>query len=727
VARAEIRLAVAVAVAVAVAWLALGCSAESDVESAAPGPSICGAGEWSSGGPCVAAGLPPDLLCPPGETALPGGGCVPAGVPPGACGAGFVHDGDAGCSPVLPQVPCGAGELAVPGETRCHAVAPCGTSPWGDVPIEPGTHFVDQSYAGGGSDGSDAKPWTTINLALAAAAPGALVAVAAGIYGDVYITGKPARIWGRCPELVSIAGTGAVAAALRVDATGSEIHRVAVHGKVIGVAIRDSESVLLDRLWIHDNALGGVQLERVAAPTSATLRGSLVEGNVDAGITVGGAAFTVQETVVRDTKSARDGQGIGLHVEHASAARASLVLKGSIVERSAEISVFAQGADVTMESTLIRETRVGAAGRARGFVAQTDGGAAMTFTLRTSVIEDGDEIGLFVAGGEGTVEHTVLRRTGGGIQAREGMDGASTALTVRGSLVEQSRRSGIQLFAPGSVTVEGTLVRDVSPRPGEAVARGISAQGGPRGSSALVVRGSRIERVGDAGISVAGGSAVIEGTLVRDALLAGAPITGRGISAQPDPTGAPSDVEIRTSSVERTDEIGVVVFGSRATLERCEVRDAGGAGVHAQAVGGPAELALRETLVAGVVGGGVVVVGSTATLERCAIREASTTTRGGLGDGVIASHASGDVLVRACRIDAIARAALSSFGARLSFEGSRLACHAFAVDAEPYAGSPADVRDLGGNACGCPEATGGCRVVTSTVAPPEPPPLPTRP
>ncbi|HZO11776.1 MAG TPA: hypothetical protein VFB62_00905 [Polyangiaceae bacterium] len=70
--------------------------------------------------------------------------------------------------------------MAIPGERACHAVMACANGTWGDIPVDPATLYVNGSYAGGGSDGSSAKPWTTIVDAVTAAAPGALIAVAAG-------------------------------------------------------------------------------------------------------------------------------------------------------------------------------------------------------------------------------------------------------------------------------------------------------------------------------------------------------------------------------------------------------------------------------------------------------------------------------------------------------------------------------------------------------------------
>ncbi|MBW2459900.1 MAG: hypothetical protein JRI68_35750, partial [Deltaproteobacteria bacterium] len=120
--------------------------------------------------------------CVPGERPLDDGSCRPPGIPAYGCGEGFEHDGDRSCEPILPAAPCPIGTMAVPGDAECREVAPCGDGPWGAIPIEASTQHVDQSYAGGNSDGSAAMPWTTIAEGITAAAPGAIVAIASGSY-----------------------------------------------------------------------------------------------------------------------------------------------------------------------------------------------------------------------------------------------------------------------------------------------------------------------------------------------------------------------------------------------------------------------------------------------------------------------------------------------------------------------------------------------------------------
>src|SRR5262249_46663449 len=138
-----------------------------------------------------------------------GGGCQPAGVPPEACGEGFTADGAQGCRAVLPAQPCGAGEMAVPGEAACHRVAVCSVGTWGASPVDPEPVDVDGSYAGGDSDGSAAHPFATIGDAYIAAKPNATIAIAAGTYTEeLDFEFKPVHLWGVCPDQVTLVGTG---------------------------------------------------------------------------------------------------------------------------------------------------------------------------------------------------------------------------------------------------------------------------------------------------------------------------------------------------------------------------------------------------------------------------------------------------------------------------------------------------------------------------------------
>jgi hypothetical protein len=325
----------------------------------------CAPGELTlADGTCQPAGLPPDMPCPPGELLLADGiTCQKAGVPPSACGVGFLPDGKDGCEPILPADPCPEGQMAIPGDTACHEVAPCGSGTWGDIPVEANTQFVDKAYAGGSSDGTQAKPWTTIQQGINKAAKGAIVAVAAGSYPeDVLIQSKPVRLWGRCPAMVEVVGTGVELAAIQVlnkVADGAEIHSVAVTGTKVGIAMSGASGVRIEGVWTHGTGNYGLAIEDAYGPTSAVLKGSLVEQNHKGGVFISGSDATIEATVVRSTlpdAKLKFGRGIGIQDDSSTMRRANVTVRACLIEQNHDVGVYVSGSDATIEATVVRST-----------------------------------------------------------------------------------------------------------------------------------------------------------------------------------------------------------------------------------------------------------------------------------------------------------------------------------------------------------------------------------
>src|SRR5437763_1439095 len=147
-------------------------------------------------GTCSAPPAP--VGCQAGEVTRANGSCQKPGVPADGCAKGFKHDADVGCEPILPAVPCGAGQLAVPGESACHEVAACGAGAFPSVPSGGGgkVQYVDGSYKAGNSDGTQSKPWPTVQAAVDAAAAGDALAIAAGKYPEDVTLAKQLRVYG---------------------------------------------------------------------------------------------------------------------------------------------------------------------------------------------------------------------------------------------------------------------------------------------------------------------------------------------------------------------------------------------------------------------------------------------------------------------------------------------------------------------------------------------------
>jgi hypothetical protein len=469
----------------------------------------------------------PSGACPERAIAAGPGVCIDPGVPPERCAAGFAPR-DRGCDPVLPPGPCSPGTLALPGETSCREVAPCPAAPFGDLPDEPTIQHVSAAFAGN-SDGSAASPWRTIADAVAAAAPGAIVAVADGEYDEsLVLSGKPVRLWGRCPGTVVVRGVPSelLAVFVTTGASGSELRRLAVTGPAGGVGVSGAEDVLLEQVWIHDTGSPALAPQDVFGPTSVTVRASLVEAAGPFGIYASGSGLAVEDSVVRGTVPSAD-PGTGM----------AMLVRGG-----------------------------------------TGGAAPSTTTLRRVVLEGNHEAGLLVLGSTALVEGSVIRDTaaapgsgdGYGIASRLELDGTPSTVEVRASVIERNGRTG--LFAGGSsLLFEASVVRDSLPAPDAANDYGWGLAATALGADAtLTVRASLVERTTEAGVLFFGAAGSVDSTVVRDVAAVAA---GRGLGLNVQRDGArTSSVVVSGSLVERTFEQGVLVVDSQADVDRSVVR-----------------------------------------------------------------------------------------------------------------------------------------------------------
>ncbi|MBW2528869.1 MAG: right-handed parallel beta-helix repeat-containing protein [Deltaproteobacteria bacterium] len=502
------------------------------------GAEPCPAPNRLVGDSCLEPGVQDDG-CPAGMLGLDDGSCQPAGIAPDGCAEGFVHDGDAGCEPILPANPCPDGQLAVPGESECHPVMDCGSGKWGDIPVDAATIYVDASYGGGTSNGSEAQPFTTIGDAAAAASGGALIAVAAGSYPADVLIEKPLRLWGVCPERVALVGQGTAVGALEIHtgASGSEVVGLAITSEAnpASIAVSGVEDVTLERLWLHDGSGRGINVQNDLGPTSLTIRDTLIERSHDIGVYVSGAEATLTGLVIRDTlprqSDQTSGRGIAIVPDPSSNAPTTANVTGSLVERCHELGVYVSGSEATLTGLVIRDT-----------------------LPRQSDLAFGRGIGIQLASSTGT----------------------SASVSISGSLIERSHDIGVFVGA-SQATLTGVVVRDTMPdASSQSSGRSIDIQPDPAtgAPSTAIVESSLVETSREVGVFVGASEATLTGVVVRDTL----PRTsdqgaGRGVHIQQDPwTGAPSTVRITGSLVERCHDTGVVLVGSQATLTGIAVR-----------------------------------------------------------------------------------------------------------------------------------------------------------
>jgi hypothetical protein len=506
--------------------------------------SLMGCTQETDGETTPAKETPP-APCAIGERTLEDGSCQAAGVPPDACGEGFVTDTVGGCLALLPPTSCPDGEMAVPGEESCHLVAPCGQGPWGDIPVEGNTVYVDTSYGGGDGTGSAAKPWTTVQEGIDSASAGAIVAIAPGSYSETLeITGKAVRLWGKCPGEVELVG-GNWALLIRQGGSGSEVHDLAVTGAAWGVAITGAENVLVDQVWFHDTPERALAVENLYGPTSVTVTGSLFERVGEMALALMGAALVFDGNAIRNMQpgpTGGEGRGISVQDDQVSAnngERGNLTVRRTHIESAMTTGIFVGGSDALVEQTVVVGTRPQASdgqfGRAISLEGYNDVNPRAGLTIRTSVLEFNTEFGIFATGGDCTIEHVTVRDTapdatkggwGRGINLQDDVELLQRSnATVRESLIERSHDSALDVFG-SDVVIEGVAVRDTFPNAGnQRYGRGINVQQGPEPSlhpASVVITGSTISNSVDVGLCIIDAQATVDNTRVF------------GVAARPD-------------------------------------------------------------------------------------------------------------------------------------------------------------------------------------------------
>ncbi len=493
------------------------------------------------------------------ELQLPDGGCIRPGVLPGGCAEGFVHDGEYGCEPVLPSSVCPPGLMAVPGDPECRPVAPCGQGTWGDIPVDATPTYVDQSYTGGMSDGSAQRPWTTVGAAVDAAPPSGLIAVAEGSYlEDLFIGPKPVRLWGVCPEQVEIVGTGQAQGCPPMTiciglADGTEIRNLAVRGAASGIIVSGTNQLLLDRLWVHDNARRGIHVDIALGHSSVTVVDSLIENNRDVGLLVGGADATIEGTVVRGTlprpSDSLTGRGIAVgpyctEQSGCDPTRPQAIVRRSVVEQNHDVGLRLAASDTIIETTVVRGTLPRAADQkfGRGINIQLsctaqgcDPMARATATLWSVLVDQNHDTGLAILGSDAIVDATTVRGTlpnpldgtmGRGIQVQVscslGPDNALTCdpqtratATLQSSLVVENSDIGVAILS-SDVLLDRTVIQSTTARAADGlVGDWVAVVGDATGSANAAVGSSRIRDSVRAGCSNFGATVSLSAVAIQ--------------------------------------------------------------------------------------------------------------------------------------------------------------------------------------------------------------------
>jgi len=669
--------------------------------------TTCGATHEAIGPACV----PRFDACGANEVPRVGGGCTPVGV--NMCAEGMTSDGAGGCNASLPA--CAPGELALPGDA-CAPIARC------DAPIPGGALVVDKD----------------LGAAITAAPSGATLYLAAGEYvGDVVVD-KPLTIVGRCPAMVTVRGT----ITLRAPAT---IRSLSVTGSGRGI-FAEGVSATLDSIHAHDLAdiaLGGRDKE---GPLTLTIRRVLIERVGDAGIATTGGTVTIDDALVRDVTNGSgvlEGYGILASGSSATMTPGDVRITRVAVENTAFAGIAVVGAKVAVTRALVRNAGTVAIGHPGGTPIPAP------LTVMDSIVED--HAGIGIAANRATtfdVARVTVRRT------------KSTGILVRDvplawldkTRVDRAAGRGITIDL-SNATIHSTFVSGTTDRDGQgcgicgftdkthklsvedAVVRdnrlgGVGTDGPELSLRRVLVEGNR-----GLGVSVVGGTASLEGVVVRSTTEADG-ARGDGLLFSSPPWRA-ATLTLRDALFEGNTRSAVALF-MPATLERVRIRDtrAGKSGIGVGVYAVPAtdrtaalELTLRDVVVERAVGAGVYFEATNAKVESSVVRDVVADSSGNFGDGIAMSASElstamgvlrlrSSLELRRTLVERSSRAAISLFGSSATLLSSRLHCNVVDLDVEDFLSERADTRDLGDNDCACaPSTFKTCRAQSNGLRP----------
>jgi hypothetical protein len=577
---------------------------------AEPGISGCAAAFIGADGVCA----PEVANCPAGQIPKLDEGCRPVGIE--TCATEFLQS-DGLCHPSMEE--CPEGTFAVPsrGCLPIDGDEGCGQGTWGSIADDVANVYVDPTYAGSDSDGTKARPLTTIAEALALVPAGGRVVLAAGTYGEPIPVSKSVEIVGRCPSLVKVTGTEQVidqpAIVSVVGVAGPvSIRRIHVTGAGVGLRVSAAEAHF-EEVWVEK------------AKSTAMIVGS-------------GATVTLRRSVVENTHPRDDATyGDGIEVLKGS----KLTISESTVRYNHvwNIAAFHAGTTLILEDSLSEEAREQVGDGYPGTGVLVSGGAQAT-------LENVGLVGAQLAGlevlDEGTAvnaHHLMMAKSSDWNYGVGAVVDKGAELSLTASAAVDNNGSAVAVFA-GEVTATGNLLARNGGMSGKQ-ANGYYVDGGHVVSAYDVIAGNQ-------GMGI---FAVHPGTLaeVSWALIASnrewAPKQrageGLGVSLQ-------AKLVISDSAISDNHMAGLAVeSGAEASMSRCLVEKTGveaGSGLNGVGIWGRlgAKLTVQSSLVRGNRGAGLALLGVTGVVDGSAVRGVVAGTVSMSPDGAPAADGIGD-------------------------------------------------------------------------------------
>lgn len=485
----------------------------------------------------------PRFECGPLEV-LTGSACRAVGV--SECGAGFLPNEEGGCEPIVAEEPCDHG-FARLGRQACVPLELVDCPPEGfpEPPISVGRRVYVNPEAGATADGSVEQPYGSISEALASEEGEISVFLSPGTYAEnVVISRRRIAIIGACEARSAIVGDEKdPTITIGPGADGTLIDLLAVSGGSTGIAVAGSRDVRIAESAVRNTEGPGIVFSQPDFPeglleTSGSISNCLVAGARGEGIAAYGVDLHVENTQVMGTlERESEGPAIGVAVrashrfpaEHLEKRRPSNVtLSQSIVEGCQRSCVLSDASFLSIEDSLIRDVQPDRAGRGRGIEvrAQPAYRVGGQLELRRSLVESAQDVGIYLWNAAAEVEDSVVRDVrpapaerclGNGIRARYDLIRdveAGMGVTLRHSLVESTEQAAISVEG-GQARIEDSIVRGTrrdSCR--DRFGYGLSMHASATGPPSVSVLRSRLEKNQGAGSAVYDGDLSLEDSVL---------------------------------------------------------------------------------------------------------------------------------------------------------------------------------------------------------------------
>jgi hypothetical protein len=386
------------------------------------------------------------------------------------------------------------------------------------------------------------------------------------------------------------------------------------------------------------NGSYGVGINALAYSAAAAARGntivrdSFIAGNTFAGLFVGGAPVTVERTVIRENKPQplkSLARGIIVQEHPGSMHRGELTMKNSVVEQNMEVAIAVSSSTALLEDTIVRGTRTKRDGTwGLGVMGQVSTGRkdGAEITLRRSLVEDNREIGVYGNGGKITLDQSIVRGTrpsksaGWGVHVVDNEEaGVAGELTMTATLVDDNVAYGVFTHL-ADVTIDRSVIRATTAGTAEHTTSGVVAT-----HSTLTLTGSIIEDNEETNLLLLGSRATLDAMTMRKPRTRNG-IHGVGMVAHVSVDGTPSDVTLGASLIDGAFAAGLIVNAANVDIDRLLVRDVVaepatgkfGDGVVVRTINGArGTLKLRRSAVMRVARASVSAFGSDATLSGC--------------------------------------------------------------------------------------------------------------